>query len=150
MATTKIEARGWMFQVGVGSAPTWTPIAGITSFTYNPGDKTVQTEVTDFDSQGNYEETILQRGATMKVDGRRRMDRTTGLADPGQAAIDALAQGLVDSSVGQIRFRYKNETQWRVWTATFKSVEFGGATNDISKWGCEITRTGAETYMAAP
>jgi hypothetical protein len=150
LATTKIEARGWMFQVGVGAGPTWTPVGGISSFTFNPGDKTQETEVTDFDSQGNFEQVITQRGATMKVDGRRRMDRTTGLADPGQAALDALAQGVVDFSVGQIRFRYKNETQWRVWNCTVKAAEQGGATNDISKWGVEITRTGAETYMAAP
>ncbi len=150
MATKRIEARGWIFQVAVGATPTWTPVAGLKTFTFNPGDKAVQTDATDFDSQGQYEEVVLQRGGTMKVDGTARRDPATGLADPGQAALDALAQGLADTSIGQIRFRYRTETQWRVWTVTAKGAEVGGATNDLSKWGMELTRTGAETYTSAP
>jgi hypothetical protein len=150
MATKRISARGWIVQVAVGATPTWTPVAGLKTFTFNPGDKIQQTDATDFDSAGQYEEVVLQRGATMKLEGNGRKDPATGLADPGQAALDALAQGLGDSSIGQIRFRYTTETQYRVWNVTAKAAEVGGATNDLSKWGMELTRTGAETYMAAP
>ncbi|MFB7908111.1 phage tail tube protein [Kitasatospora sp. NPDC056076] len=150
MATSKIAARGYIFQVGVGAGPTWTPVAGIKSFSHNPGDHDAHTESTDFDSQGQYEEIVLQRGGSLKLEGLRRIDKTTGLADPGQAALDALAQGLADNSVGQIRFRHSTELQWRVWSCTAKAQELGGDTNALGKWGMEIARTGAETYMAAP
>jgi hypothetical protein len=150
MATSKIEARGWLYQVPIGSGPTWTTIKGITSFTPNPGDKVQATETTDFDSQGQYEEVILQRGGSLKLEGTRRRDPATGAADPGQAYLDTLAQGLLDSSVGQIRFRHRTETLWRVWSITATAGEEGGGTNDMSKWSMNITRTGAETTVPAP
>ncbi len=150
MATKKIAARGWLFQIAVGPTPTWTNIAGLKTFTYNPGDKDAHTETTDFDSGGQYEEIVLQRGASLKLEGQRRIDPATGVADPGQAALDALAQGLADASVGQVRFRYNTEVQWRNWSVTAKSSEQGGGTNDISKWGMELVRTGTEALTAAP
>lgn len=150
MATNKIEARGYIFQVPIGSGPTWTGVKGLTTFTPNPGDKVQQVETTDFDSAGQYEETVLQRGGSIKLEGWRRIDPTTGLADPGQGYLDALAQGLIDTSVGQIRFRHRTETQWRVWNVTAKASELGGGTNDMGKWGMELTRTGAEIPVAAP
>ncbi|MFD7413533.1 phage tail tube protein [Kitasatospora purpeofusca] len=150
MATKKIEARGYIFQVAVGGGPTWTPVLGLKTFSVNPGDHDAHTEATDFDSNGQYEEVVLQRGGSLKLEGTRRIDQATGLADPGQAALDALAQGLADSSVGQIRFRYRTEVQWRVWPVTAKSGELGGGTNDLGKWSMEIHRTGAETLTAAP
>jgi hypothetical protein len=150
MTTNKIEARGYIFQVPIGAGPTWTGVKGIQTFSPNPGDKVQNTETTDFDSAGQYEETVTQRGGSLKIEGLRRIDPTTGLPDPGQGYLDALAQALLDNSVGQIRFRHRLETQWRVWNVTAKAAEQGGGTNDMGKWGVEITRTGAETLVAAP
>lgn len=150
MATRKIAARGYIFQVAVGPTPTWTAVLGLKTFTPNLGDHDAHTEATDFDSQGQYEELVLQRGASLKLEGNRRIDPVTGLADAGQAALDALAQGLVENSVGQIRWRHSSELQWRVWNVTAKSTELGGGTNDLGKWGMELHRTGAETLVAAP
>jgi hypothetical protein len=150
VATKKIEARGYIFQIAVGATPTWTNIAGVKTLTVNPGDKVQAVDATDFDSAGQYEEVVLQRGGSMKLEGTRRIDPATGLPDAGQSACDALAQGLVDTSVGQIRFRYRTETQWRVWSVTATAGEQGGATNDLGKWSCNFTRTGAESLVAAP
>lgn len=150
MTTSKISARGYIFQVAVGAGPTWTPIAGIKTFAPNPGDHDSHVDATDFDSNGQYEEMVLQRGASLKLEGNRRIDKTTGLADPGQKALDDLAQGLAENSIGQIRYRHSTEVQWRVWNCTAKSSELGGGTNDLGKWGMEIHRTGAETLVAAP
>ena len=148
MATKKIAARGFIFQVANGAA--WVGIAGIKTFTVNYGDHDQHVDATDFDSAGQYEEIVLQRGGSLKLEGTRRRDPATGLADPGQALLDALGQGLSDSSIGQIRFRYQTEVQWRVWSVTAKPSEEGGATNDLGKWGMELARTGAETYTSAP
>ena len=148
MAATKVAARNYVFQIAVGATPTWTDVAGLKTFTSNPGDKAVMTEATDFDSDGQYEELAMQRGGSLKLEGNRKLDATTGLADPGQAACDALAQGLVDASLGQIRFRHQSETSWHVWTVTATAGEQGGQTNDLGKWSCDFTRSGAETTMA--
>ncbi|PBC80110.1 hypothetical protein BX265_4946 [Streptomyces sp. TLI_235] len=150
MATSKIAARDWIFQVPIGSGPTWTAVKGLSSFSPNFGDKVQETETTDFDSAGQFEQVVMQRGGSIKLEGLRRIDKATGLADPGQGYLDALAQGLADNSVGQIRFRHTTEVQWRVWSVTAKAAEQGGDTNAMSKWGMEITRTGAETLVAAP
>lgn len=150
MATKKVAARNWLYQVPIGAGPTWTTVMGINNFTPNPGDKVQETETTDFDSAGQFEQVVLQRGGSLKLEGLRRLDPATGLADPGQAYLDTLAQGLADSSVGQIRFRHSSETNWRVWNITAKAGEQGGGTNDMSKWAMEITRTGAESIVAGP
>lgn len=150
MAATKIAARGYIFQIGVGATPTWTNIGGLTSFSVNPGDHDAHTESTDFDSGGQYEELVMQRGASIKLEGRRKIDKASGQPDAGQAAVDTLAQGVADASIGVIRYRHSSETQWRVWNCTAKSSEQGGGTNDLGKWGAEIHRTGAETLVAAP
>ncbi len=150
MTATKIAARGYVFQIGVGAVPTWTNIGGLTSFSVNPGDHDAHVDSTDFDSDGEYEETVLQRGASIKLEGRRKIDKATGAVDAGQAAVDALAQGLAEDSIGLIRYRHSTETKWRVWNCTAKSSELGGGTNDLGKWGAEIHRCGAETLVAAP
>jgi hypothetical protein len=148
VATKKIAARNIVVQVASGVS--WLAVAGIKTLAVNYGDHDAHTDATDYDSNGQYEEVVLQRGGSLKLDGTRRRDPATGLADPGQAALDSLAQGLSDSSIGQIRFRHTSETQWRVWNVTAKATEEGGATNDLGKWGMELARTGAETTMAAP
>jgi hypothetical protein len=148
VATKKIAARNIIVQVASGAS--WLAVAGIKNLVPNYGDHDQHVDATDYDSNGQYEEVVLQRGGSFKIEGFRRRDPATGLADPGQAALDTLAQGLSDSSIGQIRFRHSSETQWRVWNCTAKATEEGGAPNDLGKWGMEINRTGAETYMAAP
>jgi len=148
MATKKISARGFIFQAASGAS--WVGIAGLKTFTVNYGDHDVHVDATDFDSAGQYEEVVLQRGASLKLEGTRRRDPATGLADAGQAVLDTLAQGLSDSSIGQIRFRYSTEVQWRVWNVTAKATEEGGGTNELGKWGMELARTGAETTTSAP
>ena len=148
MATQKIEARGWIFEIYDAAGTTWVRVKGVTNFTYNPGENTENVDTTDFDSEGQYEELVLQRGATLGLEGQRRMDSVTGAPDPGQALCDELAQGLVEESLGQIRFRHRLETQWRLWNVTATAGEQGGETNATSSWACDFVRSGAETTTA--
>ncbi|WP_075662740.1 phage tail tube protein [Streptomyces acidiscabies] len=153
MAATSrpIDARGWLFEVldATATTETWLPIAGLTSFTHNPGENEETAETVAFDSDGYYEQDVMQRGATLAVEGQYRIDKTTGKQDPGQAYVDTVwAYRLGIESRNAVRWRHKSQTTWVVWDSTVTPGEQGGETNDKTSWSATITRCGAPT--AAP
>lgn len=141
----KIDARGWVFQVQTGGNE-WTQIGGINSFELNPGENNETVDTTDFDSDGEYEGEVMQRGASLQLDGHRKKDDDTGETDPGQAAVDALATKKSRESLGSIRFRHDSEDEWTVWpTAYVVPGSLGGGNNDKTSWSATFTRSGAAT-----
>ncbi|WP_262007658.1 phage tail tube protein [Streptomyces sp. FIT100] len=150
MASRPIDARGWLFEVeDVESEPdAWLPIAGITSFTHNPAENEETVETTAFESDGQYEQDVMQRGATLAVEGQYRIDKTTKAQDPGQAYIDHdWAQRLGIDSRNRIRWRHETQTVWVVWDATVTPGEQGGGNNDKTSWSCTVTKCGTATTM---
>ncbi|MCQ8829861.1 phage tail tube protein [Streptomyces malaysiensis] len=146
-----IDARGWIFEVedADAGAETWLPISGITTFTHNPGENEETVDTTAFDSDGLYEQDVMQRGATLEVEGQYRIDKTTKAQDPGQAYIDhEWAQRLGIDSRNRVRWRHNTQTQWVIWDATVTPGEQGGGNNDKTSWSCTITRCGAPTSAA--
>lgn len=144
MAARKIPARDLIIQVSDGQAtPTWLDIAGLTSMTPNPGENEETVDITDATSGGHYEQLVMQRGASMELEGHLVKDDVTGELDPGQARCEQLAAQVGYASLGKVRFRHPMDTQWRVWTATFSLGEQGGGVNDVTSWSCTITRVGA-------
>lgn len=149
MAQRPIDARGWLFQVE--SAPsTWLDIGHILTFTYNPGENEETAETTHFGSDGYYEEDVMQRGASLSLEGQHAADTATGVQDAGQAYVDGVwALGLGVASHNRIRFRHETQTTtWAVWDATCTPGEQGGGNNDKSSWSVTIRRSGAPTTMA--
>lgn len=150
MASRPIDARGWLFEVEDDDAATatWLPIAGITTFTHNPAENEEATETTAFDSDGMYEQDVMQRGASLTVEGQYRIDKTTKAQDPGQAYIDHdWAQRLGIDSRNRIRWRHNTQTKWAVWEATVTPGEQGGGNNDKTSWSATVTRCGAPTMV---
>lgn len=146
-----IDARGWIFEVedADAGAETWLPISGITTFTHNPGENEETVDTTAFDSGGLYEQDVMQRGATLEVEGQYRIDKTTKAQDPGQAYIDhEWAQRLGIDSRNRVRWRHNTQTQWVIWDATVTPGEQGGGNNDKTSWSATITRCGAPTSAA--
>lgn len=149
MATRPIDARGWLFEVE--SAPdTWLPISNINSFTMNPGENEETAETTHFGSDGQYEEDVMQRGASISLEGQHAADTESGAQDPGQAYIDTTwAAGLGVESHNRFRFRHETQTtNWVVWDATMTPGEKGGGNNDKSSWSATVRRSGPATTMA--
>jgi hypothetical protein len=144
MTAVKIPARDIILEVETTVADTFVAIENLASVTVNRADNEETADITDFDSQGAYEQWIMQRGASLALAGQELKDDTTGVLQPGRARIEDLAgeTALASESHGRIRFRHPMETNWKIWTATFSVGESGGATNDASAWAATITKSG--------
>ncbi|WP_372663717.1 phage tail tube protein [Amycolatopsis kentuckyensis] len=148
MPTVKINARDIIIQVAETNGTTWTPIGGLNSAVPNAGENEEVVDTTTFDSAGNYEQEVIQRGATLALEGFLLKDPANGAQDPGQARVEALATQVGFASVGKIRFRHPVDTQWKVWNATFSLGEHGGGNNDKYAWVATVTRSGPSTTVA--
>jgi hypothetical protein len=149
-STRPIDARGWIFEVRdlEAETETWLPIAGLQTFNVNPGENEEVAETAAFESEGAYEEDVMQRGASLSLEGQYRVDRTTGTQDPGQAYIDNVwANAVGIDSHNPVRWRHKSQTTWVVWDATMTPGERGGGTNEKTTWAATIRRNGWPTTM---
>lgn len=142
-----IDARGWIFEVEDADAPsTWLPVGGITTFTHNPGENEETADVTVFDSEGFYEQDVMQRGATLSISGLYHVNKGTTTQDAGQAYIDhEWAQRLGIESRNNVRWRHKTQNTWVLWEATVTPGEQGGGNNEKTTWSATFTRCGAPT-----
>ncbi|WP_370422735.1 phage tail tube protein [Streptomyces sp. QH1-20] len=143
MPSVKINARDIVIEVAEADGTTWTAVAGLTSATPNQSENEEVADTTTFDSAGNYEQEVVQRGATLELEGFTLKDPATGRQDPGQARVEQLATQVGSASIGRLRFRHPMDTQWKVWNATFTLGEQGGGNNDKVSWNVAITRSGA-------
>ncbi|QIS13587.1 phage tail tube protein [Nocardia arthritidis] len=150
MAIGKINARDFIIEIANDNSDTpagWTTIHGLTSAIPNLGDHEQVVETTTFDSAGNYEQEIVQRGASIALEGFRLVDPVTGVPDQGQAKVEALAGQVGTLGLWKVHFRHTADKQWKVWTATFSVGEQGGGTNDKVPWKATITRSGPSTLV---
>lgn len=149
MTAVKVPARDIILEISDGEAtPTWTEIGGLNSVTHNPGENEETTDSTTYESEGQYEQYAMQRGATLECEGLLIKDDTTGALDAGQSQAETLATAVGIDSRGQIRFRHPTDSTWRVWNCTASLGEQGGGNNDLSGWACTFTRCGAATSAA--
>lgn len=146
MSALKYDARGCAFEIESNTPGTWVAIGGINTFSKSRN--SANTDTTTYASAGDYEQQIMQRGKTLKLGGFRLMDPDTGVLDPGQALVEALADAKSDDSLGSIRFAAPGDVTWEVWTATAELDDEGGGNNDKVSWGVTFTRSGASTTAA--
>ncbi|NJP27107.1 hypothetical protein FLW53_23480 [Microbispora sp. SCL1-1] len=150
MAKRRINARDMIVEVEDDTADTWLPVENLQTITVNPGENEETVDVTDNDSEGAYEQEIMQRGASLALEGLLMKDDSTGALPPGRARVEEMAgeDKLGADSLGRIRFRHPMDTNWRIWTGTFSLGEQGGATNDKASWSATITKSGKTTTAA--
>lgn len=148
MAQEKVNARDVVFEVYAADGTTTHSIENLKSAVHNPGENEAVAETTDFDSDGAYEEQVMQRGASITLTGDEMEDGTTGVLPAGRARIEVLAgqDAVGTDSVGKVRFRSPNATQWSIWTCTVRLSEKGGDTNAKSSWGAVIRKSGKTTF----
>lgn len=150
MTQRRINARDIIMQVEDSTPESWLTVEHLTNVNVNPSENEETAEVTDFDSEGVYEQEIMQRGASMELEGLLMKDDTTGALLPGRARVEAMAgeDKVGSASLGRIRFRHPMDGQWRIWTCTFTLAEQGGGNNDKTSWGATITKSGPTTTAA--
>lgn len=142
MSGRPIDARGWIFEVESGTPDTWLTFTNLKSWNVNPGENEEVADTTSFDSEGHYEQDIMQRGATLELSANLAM--TSGTPDEAQAYVDNVwSFRFGEESRGTIRYRHKSQQEWTVWEATVTPGERGGETNAKASWSATFTRCGA-------
>jgi hypothetical protein len=147
----KVNARDIIVEASDGAAtPTWVEIGGLTSVTINEGENEETADTTTYASRGAHEQDIMQRGATMSLEGLRLADDVTGALDPGQAQVVENAGldrvGVLSHSI--YRFRWPMDAEWTVWDATTSLGERGGGNNDKVGFAATLTRSGPSSSEA--
>lgn len=148
MANTKINARDLITQVESSTPGTWLGIGGLNEIVPNFSENEETADTTTYESAGEYEQEIMQRGASMSLKGFVLLDNVSGAQDAGQARCETLATLKGAASVGKIRFRHPLSTTWKIWNGTFSIAEQGGGNNAKTPWNCNVVRSGASTTAA--
>lgn len=150
MTQTKVNARDIIFQVAEADGTTWHDVEHLKNVTRNPGENEAVAETTDYDSEGAYEEEVMQRGSSLTLTGDEMEDDITGAVPVGRARIEALAgeDAIGSASLGKVRFRSPRSSQWNVWTCTVRLSEVGGDVNAKSSWGAVIRKSGKTVKVA--
>lgn len=145
MAVTKFLARDLDIEINTGTigSPVWTPIGGLNSLTHSPS--STDAETTDFDSGGHSEHMKAERGESWTLAGFSLEDVADGARDPGQAAVETLANALGLASLGQFKITSPGGN-----TATFMAsaevTRAGGGNNDPAAWQAVVRVSGEVTY----
>lgn len=143
MAVTKINARDWTFEISDGAAtPVFTEIGGINTMTI--GREATDTDTTTFDSAGQAEHEVMERGRTLEVEGFFLEDTSDGTRDPGQEAVETLADAVGAESLQDIRITSPGGSTW-THKMSCELGDQGGGNNDKTSWSASFTRSGATT-----
>lgn len=149
MTAIKIKARDLIVEVETDTPDEWVRVENLDTITINLGENVERAVTTDNDSDGAYEEMIMQRGASMTLNGSELIDDETGDPQPGRGRVEECAgeDKLGYESLNRYRFRHPLRKNWRVWTATTVLGEIGGETNAIGGWSATITKSGKTSTM---
>lgn len=156
MAVTKILSRAVQFAistaVGIDTIAgtdddTWTQIKGLNSKTHS--DSSTDAETTGDDSNGASEHMVAERAESWTLAGHKLLDTATGVGDPGQEAVEALARQLGAASLGWFQITYPGGDKER-FQASAKFTKPGGGHNDPASWSVTLRISGPVTYVPAP
>lgn len=145
----KIPARDITVMVETATAGTWVEVSNLTAVTPNPAENEQTADTTTNDDNGAYSQRIMQRGASITLEGYK-VKNGTGAEALGQARLEELAAGVGEGSVGKIRFAHPSDTQWKVWSCTVSGGTGGGGINDMTGWSVTCVRDGVATTAAKP
>lgn len=144
MAVTKFLARDLSISIQVGgSGGDFIDIKGLNTLTHSPS--STDAETTDFDSDGYAEHMKAERNDSWALAGYYLEDVLTGDRDPGQAAVEALAQLRGPASLGT--FRIESPGGNRItFEGTAETTWHGGGNNDAAAWAATVRMSGPPTY----
>lgn len=143
MAITKVLARDWKLEINAGdeASPDWIEVKGITSFTF--GGSKSDADTTSFDDNGVQSHIVTSRQRTVSIEGYFLEDET-GARDPGQQAVEDLAQQIGPASIGHFRLTSPGGKQYEFRASAVVS-EVGGGVEDPTSWNVELTVSGHVT-----
>ena len=140
MAIVKVLARGWKVEVGNGANPeTFIEIKGLKSLGFD-NEKT-DADTTSFDEDGAKSHIVASRGSKLSLEGNFLEDQTNGSRDPGQQAVEDLAELIGPASLGNFRLTSPGG-KMRNFIASANVSGIGGGTDDPTGWKADITVSG--------
>lgn len=122
-------------------------IGGLNSLTHSPS--LARADTTSFDSNGHDEHLPASIGATWTLSGFTLEDVDTGDRDPGQAAVEALAQLVGPAGLGYFTVESPGGNTIR-FQASAEVTLSGGGHNDAAAWQAVLTMNGEPVYTPAP
>ena len=139
MAVKKVLARNWEVRVGSTDGSGGTEIKGINSigFTFDKEDA----ETTDFDSEGWAEHIPAERGRSLTLEGFFLEDPANGTRDSGQDEVEDLADEVGHDGIEEFTLKSPGGTE-KYFDASVNIQDIGGANNEPTSWGAELTVTG--------
>jgi hypothetical protein len=154
MAMRSLLAKDWVLEVDTratgATAPQWTRVNGMTSFTETTDDNTEDDAAFEDDGWGS--STITQRTWSIEAEGRRkRTDAQAFTPDPGQEAIRKA--GRVVGFGANIRVRwYRRDGASDAYegTATVSGLTKGGSVTDLEPFNFTLNGQGAPVEITNP
>jgi hypothetical protein len=145
MAITKFLARDLTFEIGEQGTggDAWLEVKGLQSLSHSPS--STDADTTDFESDGHAEHLKAERGDTWTITGFTLEDVMTGERDPGQAAVEALAQLGGPAGIGLFRITSPGGNQIE-FDASAEVTLAGGGTNDAAAWNATVKTSGAMRF----
>jgi hypothetical protein len=133
MGITKVLAREWVVSINTGTyvAPVWKEIKGLNTLTFSSGKNDADT--TDFNSEGYEEHIVASRNAELSIEGLYMEDPSDGTRDPGQEAVEALAELMGNDSLGDFKLISPGGAGKRFY-ASAEIGDVGGGNDDATSW----------------
>lgn len=140
----KVLARGWNVFIDTGSgASIWTEIKGLTNLIFD-GEKT-NADTTTFESGGDEEHQVASRSKTLGLEGQYLEDQNDGGRDPGQEAVEKLADQVGANSIGNFKLVSPAGTV-RYFSASANVSGIGGSKNDPTGWKADLDVSGGLNF----
>lgn len=139
---TKVLARDTLIEILTTAPSTYTQIKGINSIGLSP--QTNRADTTDFDDDGDLAHIVASRGLQMTLEGFRMEDESGGDRDPGQAAVETLAEAKGNASIGTFRITSPGGEVW-TFNASAEVTPMGGGNDDPSAWSATLETSGGIT-----
>lgn len=118
---------------GTYSSPTWTPILGLKSHKWSESE-TKEVDASNRSTRGRGQTRVVRRGNSLTFGGNFFEDEADGTRDPGQAAVEALAQQIIPDDLGWFAYETPGGTV-KYFQATAKMSDEGGDLDTLCEWG---------------
>jgi len=134
-----VLARGW--ELEIYDAGSWKTVKGLNELSLSPGAR--EADITTKES-GDYDEHLIAR-RTMEITLKGfKLEAPTGEEDPGQAAVEALAERTGTNSLGQFRLTSPGG-KVREFLASARMTDLAGPIDEGQAWGCVLKQSGPVT-----
>lgn len=148
MAVTKFLARDLTIYIALGSSGSgsggdWIKVKGLNTLTHSPS--STDADTTDFDDEGHETHMKAARGESWTLAGFKLEDVTSGEHDPGQAAVEQIAQAIGLDSLASFKI-VSPGGNLITFRATAEVTLPGGGNNDAAAWQAVVKVSGKSTF----